>query len=84
MYLCVPPPQAHLWKLRRKSDSDPDELFFLLNYLHHQVVRATLPITRCLVRGSDGGKYGEHATVLALNQLFELAQARVSPIYTRQ
>ena len=55
---------------------------FAAFYARAQVMKATLPITRCLVGGSDADM--EEATALALNQLLELVQvtgnAQASPV----
>lgn len=47
------------------------------NVLGPQVMKATFPITRCLVGGSHGDLDADEATALALNQLLELVQVRL-------
>lgn len=40
-------------------------------------MKATFPITRCLVGDSHGDLDADEATTLALNQLLELVQVRL-------
>lgn len=62
-------------KLRDDVHPNQQDTWYLV-WPGRQVVKATMPITLCLMGASQNGSDGEEGTLLALSQLFELVQVK--------